>query len=221
MNVELIAYTPDPAMISGIGASVCTKWEGDPIAALKGAVKCGHDSVTEHASFSFLVSGVSRTLLAQITRHRLASFSVESQRYVDYSDRFGYVIPPRITALGEDAVDEYKEQMRTIHGWYSKWVSRLGGGETAQEDARFVLPGAAETKFLVTMNVRELKHFFSLRTCNRAQWEIRELADVMLRLCKGVSPELFSDCGPGCIHGKCPEGKKSCGSPRMRQEWEK
>lgn len=218
-KVSLIRYTPDPALIAGIGAAVCTKWEGDPLIALKGAVSCGHDSVVEHASFTFLIEGVSRALLAQLTRHRLASFSVESQRYVSYEDGFEYVIPPKVEALGEEAVERFESQMNTMHSWYISWRDMLGGGESAQEDARFVLPTATSTRILMTMNVRELKHFFSMRTCNRAQWEIRIVADEMLRQCKKVAPELFGNCGPGCVTGSCPEGKKSCGMKRGRDEW--
>jgi thymidylate synthase (FAD) len=151
-------------------------------------------------------------LLAQITRHRLASFSVQSQRYVAFGDTFPYVIPPRIAALGEEAVKRYQTQMELIAGWYEGWLNALG--EDGAEDARFVLPGACETRMMVTMNVRELRHFFSLRCCRRAQWEIRQLADEMLRLCYQVAPALFADAGPGCVRGECPEGEKTCGNWR-------
>ena len=171
----------------------------------------GHDSVLEHASFTFGIEGVSRVLLAQITRHRLASFSVQSQRYVSYEDGFGYIMPPKIAALGEDAQAEFARQMDTMHRWYTQWQERLGTGEGGNEDARFVLPGACETRMMVTMNVRELRHFFSLRMCSRAQWEIRALATEMHRLCMEVAPALFENAGPGCLRGACPEGEKTCG----------
>ena len=183
----------------------------------------GHESVLEHASFTFAMEGVSRVLLAQITRHRLASFSVQSQRYVSYEKGFGYIVPPKIEALGEDAVAEFERQMDTMHQWYTQWQEKLGAGEGGNEDARFVLPGACETRMMVTMNVRELRHFFSLRMCSRAQWEIRALATEMHRLCMDVAPALFSDAGPGCLRGACPEGEKSCGKAgeirRTRREW--
>ena len=121
----------------------------------------GHESVMEHISFTFLVEGVSRTLLAQLTRHRIASFSVQSQRYVGYEKGFGYVVPPAVEALGQQAIDEYAAQMDQMLSWYRNWQQKLG----ANEDARFVLPNACETRLLMTMNVRELKHFLKLRMC--------------------------------------------------------
>ena len=171
----------------------------------------GHESVLEHVTFSFGVEGVSRVLLAQLTRHRIASFSVQSQRYVSYENGFGYILPDSIAALGEDAVQQYQKQMDTIEGWYVDWQKKLGKGEKSNEDARFVLPNACETRLVVTMNVRELRHFFSLRMCNRAQWEIRKMAEEMFRICFETAPALFADAGPACIRGKCPEGEKSCG----------
>lgn len=172
----------------------------------------GHESVLEHTSFTFGIEGVSRVLLAQLTRHRVASFSVQSQRYVSYKDGFNYIMPPKIATLGEDAQNEYHRQMKQMHEWYCEWQQRLGdAGEGSNEDARFVLPGACETRLILTMNVRELRHFLGLRMCNRAQWEIRALATEMHRLCMNVAPALFFDAGPGCLRGACPEGSKSCG----------
>ena len=179
----------------------------------------GHESVLEHASFTFGVEGVSRVLLAQLTRHRIASFSVQSQRYVSYENGFGYIIPESICSLGEEAVKQFSEQMETIEGWYTDWQKRLGTGEKSNEDARFVLPNACETRIMVTMNVRELRHFFSLRMCNRAQWEIRNMAEEMFRLCFETAPALFKNAGPACLRGKCPEGDKSCGkAAEIRQK---
>lgn len=170
-----------------------------------------HLSPFEHASFTFSIEGVSRAFLAQITRHRIASFSVRSQRYVGMSD-FNYIVPPAIADLGDSAYDEYVRQMETMAGWYSEWQKKLGdGGEKANEDARFVLPNACETKMVVTMNARELMHFFELRCCNRAQWEIRDVAWQMLSQVLEVAPNVFEDCGPACLRGSCPEGGKSCG----------
>ena len=121
-------------------------------------------------------------------------------------------MPPAIRALGSDAEAEYHAQMAQMQAWYEGWQKRLGdAGEKSNEDARFVLPGACETRVLLTMNARELRHFFSLRMCSRAQWEIRELAGAMFDLCCREAPALFRDAGPGCLRGACPEGEKSCG----------
>ncbi|MEL7610836.1 MAG: FAD-dependent thymidylate synthase [Bacillota bacterium] len=168
-------------------------------------ISFGHLSPIEHASFTFGVEGVSRALLAQITRHRIASFSVQSQRYVA-TDTLEYIVPPSIRALGENAVARYEEQMRTINGWYLEWLDLTDKAE----DARFVLPNAAATRMIVTMNARELMHFFALRCCNRAQWEIRKLAWAMLGLCKLAAPALFRAAGSSCIGGACSEGRMSC-----------
>ena len=222
MKVALVRHTLSPEEVVALGARLCysrarvddllervsTRDQTDFVNRIMGM---GHDSVLEHASFTFGIEGVSRVLLAQITRHRLASFSVQSQRYVSYEDGFGYIMPPKIAALGEDAQAEFARQMDTMHRWYTQWQERLGTGEGGNEDARFVLPGACETRMMVTMNVRELRHFFSLRMCSRAQWEIRALATEMHRLCMEVAPALFENAGPGCLRGACPEGEKTCG----------
>ncbi len=221
MEVELLAYTPNPEFVCGKAAATSTKSD-DEQKALRGALKSGHESVIEHASFTFQIRGVSRVLLAQLTRHRVASFCVQSQRYMDMSDGFEYVIPDSIQALGEEAAEKYREQMQTIRWYYEYWKTALamGGKRKALEDARYILPGAMCTSIIMTMNARELKHFFALRCCNRAQWEIRHLADEILKQCKQVSPMLFQDAGPGCVRGRCPEGSMSCGEPRKKVEWE-
>ena len=230
MKVELIRHTLSPEETIALGAKLCYSKatigdlrqkieEKDQEQFIEKLLGMGHESVFEHASFTFGVEGVSRVLLAQLTRHRLASFSVQSQRYVSYENGFGYIIPPSIEALGEAAVQEYHAQMNQIEEWYKNWQERLGKqGEKSNEDARFVLPNACETRMLVTMNVRELRHFFSLRMCSRAQWEIRALAEKMHELCLQVSPELFRDAGPACLRGKCPEGEKSCGMQTIKRE---
>ena len=189
----------------------------------------GHASPIEHASFTFGIEGVSRTLLAQITRHRIASFSVQSQRYVRLDD-FRYVIPPEIEAIPE-AKAAFIESMNEDAQRYLDLVQKLEDGHTARlmaegmpekqarakaskqanEDARFVLPNACETKMVVTMNARSLQNFFHLRCCSRAQWEIRALAEEMLRLVYPVAPHLFAKAGPACVSGPCPEGKMCCG----------
>jgi thymidylate synthase (FAD) len=128
---------------------------------------------------------------------------------------FNYIVPPRIRALGESYVKRFEQQMREIQSWYDEWNRLLGeSGEASQEDARFVLPNAAETKLMVTMNARELRYFFRLRCCNRAQWEIRGMAIEMLRQVKPIAPTLFENAGPACVTGPCPEGAMSCGKIR-------
>ena len=230
MKVALVRHTLAPEEVVALGARLCySKARVDDLLErvstrdqtdfVNRIMSMGHDSVLEHASFTFGIEGVSRVLLAQITRHRLASFSVQSQRYVSYEDGFGYIVPPKIAALGEEAQAEFERQMATMHAWYTAWQEKLGTGEGGNEDARFVLPGACETRMMVTMNVRELRHFFGLRMCSRAQWEIRALATEMHRLCMEVAPALFANAGPGCLRGACPEGEKSCGKAiAIRQE---
>jgi len=237
LHVELLSYTPNPEEVVAMAAKLCyssadidTLREGiaskDQSNFILRLVKMGHLSPIEHASFTFGVEGVSRSLLAQITRHRIASFSVKSQRYV--SERsgggrtFNYIIPESIKALGQTYVDKFEQQMAIIQGWYDEWVQLLGDrGEASNQDARFVLPNAAETKFLVTMNARELLHFFNLRCCNRAQWEIRNLAKEMLKLVLKVAPHIFMNAGPGCVRGACPEGEMTCGrAGEVRKEFE-
>jgi thymidylate synthase (FAD) len=204
--------------IADLNDRISKKDQSDFISKL---MSMGHESVLEHASFTFGIEGVSRVLLAQLTRHRIASFSVQSQRYVSYENGFGYIIPESIVALGDEAARKYRNQMNTIESWYLDWQKQLGKGEKSNEDARFVLPNACETRIMVTMNVRELRHFFSLRMCSRAQWEIRKMAGEMFRLCYKTSPALFMDAGPACLRGKCPEGEKSCGqAARIRAERE-
>lgn len=232
LHVELIAHTPLPEQVCALGAKLC--YAKADVAALRERVSAqdqsaflarvmesGHLSVLEHAVFTFAVEGVSRVLLAQLTRHRIASFSVQSQRYVSLAETFSYIIPPAIKALGDEAVAKYRAQMDQMQAWYVEWQQQLGAkGEKSNEDARFVLPNACETRLIVTMNTRELMHFFELRCCQRAQWEIRALAEEMLRLCKQAAPVLFENAGPGCVRGRCPEGEKTCGKmPEIREKY--
>ena len=222
LQVTLLTHTPEPEKVCALAARTCySALEMEELQSrvsqqeqgefLKRVLASGHDSILEHASFTFTVQGVSRALLAQLTRHRIASFSVQSQRYVSLAEGFGYIVPPRIAALGPQARAEFEGQMAQMQAWYAAWQEKLGAGEGANEDARFVLPNACETHITFTMNARELLHFFSLRCCTRAQWEIRALAAQMLRLCKAAAPVIFSSAGPGCLRGACPEGAKSCG----------
>ena len=224
-NVKLLRYTPAPEELVAMAGKLCYSPASlddlqeriethDQSKYLEKLTDLGHLSPIEHASFTFGLEGVSRSLLAQITRHRIASFSVQSQRYVAMGDEergFDYIMPPAIRELGEEAVEEYRRQMERINEWYQAWRERLGGGASANEDARFVLPNGAATRMLVTMNARELIHFLALRCCNRAQWEIREVAWQMLEQAYAVAPQLMRLAGPGCLHGACPEGRMSCG----------
>ena len=240
MKVELLAYTPTPVKTIAAAAKLCyspssidTIREGltDEKASdfVRMLAEIGHESPIEHASFTFGIEGVSRSLLAQITRHRIASYSVQSQRYVR-EKQFEYVLPPAIAA-DEEAKAVFEADMARAQADYDTLADRLAARYRAEliaqgveekaaarqaekraiEDARFVLPNACATKMIVTMNVRSLYNFFSHRCCNRAQWEIRDLATEMLRLCREAAPELFDKAGPSCLRGACPEGKMSCG----------
>ena len=216
MIVRLLAHTPDADRICAAAAHSCYSEDSaadlletvDPAKMLRHVIGMGHHSVIEHAVFTFSVEGVSRALTHQLVRHRIASFSQQSQRYVRLSEPT-YVVPETVKR-DHEAMKVYEETMDGIWDSYSKLI---GMGIPA-EDARYVLPNGCTTNITITMNARELLHFFSMRCCNRAQWEIREMADEMLRLCKEVSPVIFSDAGPACIRGPCPEGKKTCGHPR-------
>ncbi|WP_400237972.1 FAD-dependent thymidylate synthase [Methanomethylophilus alvi] len=216
MIVRLLAHTPYADRICAAAAHSCYSEDSaadlletvDPAKMLRHVIGMGHHSVIEHAVFTFSVEGVSRALTHQLVRHRIASFSQQSQRYVRLSEPT-YVVPETVKRDPE-AMKVYEETMDGIWDSYSKLI---GMGIPA-EDARYVLPNGCTTNITITMNARELLHFFSMRCCNRAQWEIREMADEMLRLCKEVSPVIFSDAGPACIRGPCPEGKKTCGHPR-------
>lgn len=248
-KVVLLAYTPFPQKTVASAAKLCYSSAGieglmDSITD-DGAAKFvemlssfGHDSPTEHVSFTFGVEGVSRSLLAQLTRHRIASYSVKSQRYVTES-AFEYVVPPEIEALPE-AKEVFIKAMEEDQNRYEHLTSLLyakhyndlikdgiddkeavkRAEKMAIEDARYVLPNACETKLIMTMNVRSLKNFFAHRCCSRAQWEIRSLADKMLFLVKEKAPELFITSGPACVTGPCPEGKMSCGkAPEMKKKY--
>ncbi|RDV82297.1 FAD-dependent thymidylate synthase [Ammonifex thiophilus] len=212
MKVTLIAHTPEPEKVIAFAARRCYSalpndelWEkvkaGDYRDFLRKLIRRGHLTPVEHASFTFAVEGVSRACLAQITRHRIASFSVQSQRYVK---GFNFVVPPAVAERGKEG--EFLAAMEECRRSYEKLLEFLPA-----EDARFVLPQAAETKFVVTMNARELLHFFSLRLCLRAQWEIRRVAEKMLELVKPLAPVVFEKAGPPCLRGPCPEGEEGCG----------
>jgi len=228
-SVKLLKHTQNPEETIALAAKLCYSdapvseiekgvAEKDISGFIRKLIDMGHLSPVEHASFTFALEGISRSVLAQITRHRIASFSVKSQRYVRYKDGFDYIIPPAIEALGAEAVSEFEDQMTVINGFYEGWLKRLKAGEEGNEDARFVLPNACETKIIMTMNARELMHFFNLRCCNRAQWEIRHIAWEMLKLAVETAPCLFEKAGPLCLKGACPEGKMCCGKAKEMKE---
>lgn len=240
MKVSLIAYTPEPEKTVAAAAKMCYA-AADVDTVMQGLTdekvanfvdmlaEIGHESPIEHASFTFAIEGVSRALLAQITRHRIASYSVQSQRYVAEKN-FEYVLPPEIEN-DKEAKEIFVESMTRAHEDYLKISEILSEKYVAEflehgcdekeakrkaqkkaiEDARFVLPNACDTKMVATFNARSLQNFFKHRCCNRAQWEIRELACQMLSLVKEVAPNLFKKSGPPCLYGKCPEGKMTCG----------
>lgn len=231
MNVKLVSHTPDPEMVIASAARLCytdtdvehllsRTVEEDQRPFLDRLTAVGHLSPTEHASFTFAVEGISRACSHQLVRHRLASYSQQSQRYVG-KERFNYVIPP---SIAEDAELKaaFEKTMELVRGSYVRLVEKLTdkgcSREAAREDARFVLPNAAETKIMITMNARELLHFFLQRLCNRAQWEIRALAVAMLRLVQPLAPGVFHHAGPPCVLGTCPEGTRSCGKSKEVRE---
>ena len=215
LNVVLLEHTPDPDRLCAAAARQCYSARGaselsqslsrEEIEKLIGmVVKSGHHSVLEHASFTFAIEGVSRACSHQLVRHRIASYSQQSQRYVK-AGGFAYVVPR--TVKGTEREKEFHDFM----GKAAEFYSALLEAGAKKEDARFVLPNACETKIVVTMNCRELLHFFEKRTCARAQWEIRAMAEKMLELCKEVSPLIFSNAGPSCVSKlECRE-EKSCG----------
>lgn len=247
MKVELLQYTPEPERVIAAAAKLCYSSVGvDDIlqkmtpekteSFINMLTDLGHESPVEHVCFTFAIEGVSRSLLAQLTRHRLASYSVQSQRYVA-KDNFEYIIPPEIEAVPEarelfvkameDDRETYKKLNEILTSKHEKTM--LDGGmnekdtaskakKKAQEDARYVLSNACDTKIVMTMNVRSLYHFFELRCCSRAQWEIRALATEMLREVKKVSPILFKNAGPACVRGACAEGTMTCGKAKEIRE---
>ncbi|HDQ40677.1 MAG TPA: FAD-dependent thymidylate synthase [Desulfonatronum sp.] len=178
-------------------------------------LESGHHSPIEHVSFTFAVEGVSRALTHQLVRHRLASYSQQSQRYVNESG-FDYILPPQIAKIPEakELFEEFMEQAALTYGRLRELLHHRGRkGAKANEDARFVLPQAAESKIVLSMNCRSLLHFFALRCCERAQWEIRAMAKEMLAICRHELPVVFRTAGPRCeALGFCPEGERfSCG----------
>lgn len=249
IKAVLLSHTAFPERLVAAAAKNCysasgvdTLYEGLTDEAASGFVdmlaQLGHESPIEHAVFTFGIEGVSRSLLAQLTRHRIASFSVKSQRYVSEKD-FAYIIPPEIERIPEAkavfieemerdarAYEALREVLTKAHaktlmeGGMEEKAALKAAARQANEDARYVLPNACETKVVMTMNARSLKNFFRQRCCSRAQWEIRELAEKMYALVIEQAPSLFRDAGPACVSGACPEGKMSCGKAKdMREKY--
>jgi thymidylate synthase (FAD) len=227
MRVQLLTHTPDPEQVVAAAARLCYSdasigqlLERAPEQApklLRKILDLGHLSVLEHANFTFGIEGISRACSHQLVRHRIASYSQQSQRYVSHEEPFEAVVPESIAARAELA-SRFQAHLAGTHGFYREL---LAAGIPA-EDARFVLPNAAATKLVMTMNARELHHFFALRCCRRAQWEIRAMAREMLGLARQAAPLLFADAGPGCLRGACPEGAMTCGeAATVRQEYKK
>ena len=245
IKVKLLAHTPNPDAVVAAAAKLCYSKVGVEQISEKltdeevkrfvnHLVEMGHESPIEHVTFTFGIEGISRSCSHQIVRHRIASYSQQSQRYVKLN-QFEYIIPPEIEKIPE-AKKIFIETMEKDQKAYDELVKLLmkekipkddmlskqqynAIEKQAIEDARYVFPNACETKMVVTMNARSLYNFFSKRCCNRAQWEIRELADLMLEECEKVAPILFSNCGAPCATtGKCPEGKMSCGEPKTKKK---
>lgn len=236
MKVQLLSNTENPEKVIAIAAKTCyypgttehlwqnsDKNQSEFIQKLR---DMGHMSPFEHATFTFGIDGVSRVLLAQLTRHRIASFSVQSQRYVRYDTTETdlhdiFEIPFPILDGTDNVFDGYMNALEEVAGAYENLVASLqesGFSKTeAAENARYILPGSMKTNLVMTMNARELMHFFELRCCNRAQEEIRTLAWTILRLLEEKFPAIFSNCGPNCLKDKCKEGIMCCGKPYQKE----
>lgn len=229
MDVKLLSHTANPKEIVAIAGKLCYSSKRACDIGLTGSevnefinklISLGHESPLEHVSFTFAVDGISRACSHQLVRHRIASYSQKSQRYVDESE-FSYVIPPSILN-DDDASEEFVSLMADINNKYASLKNLLMekgiDRKMAQEDARYVLPNATGTNLVVTMNIRSLLNFISLRACDRAQWEIRSLALRMRSLLIEVLPEIFERSGPSCLSGVCSEGRMSCGKPWSGRE---
>ena len=276
LKVKIIAHTPEPDKVVAQAGKLCYSAVGvdeitqklteEEIARYVNMLaSIGHESPLEHVSFTFAIEGISRACTHQIVRHRIASYSQQSQRYVKL-EQFEYIIPPTIEKnpeakrifietmerdqeaynelvdlLLEDILidkhaadygscikevlkenpDVAPDRSKVLDLYAEKFFESYRKAEKqAIEDARYVFPNACETKIVITMNARSLLHFFNVRCCNRAQWEIREMATEMLKECKKIAPALFKKAGPDCVYGKCGEGKMSCKHPRKEDEFE-
>ncbi len=264
IKVTLLTHTPNPEQTVAMAAKLCYSPSGiedirDGLTEEKTAsfidmlAGLGHASPTEHASFTFGIEGISRACSHQLVRHRIASYSQQSQRYVD-GTKFDFVTPPEVAA-NEKALKAYNNALDVqakayrevrdalVAGYIADFLGEKPEGSDAEvmsrfkeahkkvyaafvkkanEDARFILPNACTTKIVCTFNARSLQNFFAHRCCNRAQWEIREVAEQMLLQCLEVAPHLFKNCGPSCLFGPCPEGAMSCGKQKeMREKYKR
>jgi thymidylate synthase (FAD) len=222
VDVRLLFHTPEPDRAVAVAARLCyapvgaaelmdAMGESDVRKVLKVIMESGHLSALEHATYTFAIDGVSRAMTHQLVRHRLASYNQQSQRYVSYEEDPYFVVPPEVAA-DPDALTAFNEATAEAFAAYRKLIE----AGVAAEDARYLLPNAMETKIVVTMNIRELLHFFELRCCKRAQWEIREVALAMLGLVEPTAPYIFMDAGASCRRGPCREGAMTCGEPYER-----
>ena len=243
MKVELLAHTPEPEKVIATAAKLC--YSSSDISTLQDnltedkitkfidmLVSLGHESPVEHVSFTFGIEGISRACSHQLVRHRIASYSQKSQRYVS-ENQFEYITPNAIEDVSS-AKNKYNELMNHIQLEYnnirdelinyhiSKGYDKKVAEKMANEDARYVLPNACETKIIITMNIRSLFNFFRLRCCNRAQWEINNLACKMLEIVFKIAPAIFKKAGPACVRGNCSEGKMCCGQMKeVREKFKK
>jgi thymidylate synthase (FAD) len=231
LKVKLLRFTADAELLCGTAAQTTIK-SGKPTEILekmdsetakqkiKRVTGYGHASVIEHAYFTFSLEDVSRAMTHQLVRHRIASYTQQSQRYVTYDTLEKYVTPPTISNNNQ-AKKTFDNTLEKISAAYQELL-KLG---IPKEDARFILPNAAKTNIIVTMNARELRHFFNLRCCARAQWEVRHVAVEMLKQARKATPALFENCGPTCVElGYCTEGKmkpKDCSITRIKEEFRK
>ncbi|MDD3655200.1 MAG: FAD-dependent thymidylate synthase [Atribacterota bacterium] len=225
MKVQILNYTRFPEETVAQAARLCysnktidqlkeeTAEEKNDI-IIKKIMKLGHYSVLEHVSFTFGIEDISRITSHQLVRHRIASFSQKSQRYVKLGKKQNHITPKSIRNNNSDLLLKFQELSQSCFSFYREMLAQ---GIPA-EDARYILPQSVTTSIIFTANARELIHFFRLRCCNRAQWEIRELAISMLKLVKEIAPHIFQDSGPSCLIGPCPEGEMTCGKPWSREQ---
>ena len=192
MKVELLAVTPDAERVVEEAGRTCymsfdRMREGSEGVFIKNLLRAGHLSVLEHASATFRVSGASRAFTHQLVRHRMCSFSQQSQRYVSEKG-FRYTVPPSIES-GSDSMDVYRDAMNYLAGAYGKLLE-MG---IRKEDARYVLPNACRSEIVFTANFRQLRHMIGLRGEKKAQWEIREVFIEILKCLKSAAPACFYD----------------------------
>lgn len=226
MKVSLLSHTPEPDKVIAAAARLCysnvqdvdtlmsslTVDKVDSFISKMSELK-NHGTPWEHPSFTFAIEGVSRVLTHQLVRHRIASFDQQSQRYCE-GKNFTFITPPSI-AKNSELLEKFEKFMAESQRLYEEFTE----AGIPKEDARFLFTNACSTRIIMTMNVRSLFHFFALRSCTRAQWEIRKLSDEILRICKDVAPRIFKNAGASCVQlGYCPEGNMCCGRAPTIQE---